>query len=105
MMFCSLLSLLLFLLFAVLFQDFESYTPHDDTIHPVKWDGLWYVMAVTIYSMEGVGLILSLKGSAKNQQQFPKLFIVTIAIISLFMACKFTCDVELDALVGGLTVT
>lgn len=39
--------------------------------------------------MEGVGLILSLKGSAKNQQQFPKLFIGTIAVISLFMACKY----------------
>jgi len=71
---------------SVLFQDFESYTPHDDTIHPIKFDGLWYVMAVTIYSMEGVGLILSLKGSAKNQQQFPKLFVCTLTVISLFMA-------------------
>ncbi|CAJ1955199.1 unnamed protein product [Cylindrotheca closterium] len=71
---------------SVLFQDYESYTPHNDTIHAIKWDGLWYVIAVTIYSMEGVGLILSLKGSSKNQQQFPKLFIGTITIISLFMA-------------------
>lgn len=78
----------LFILFSVLFQDYESYTPHNDTIHAVKLDGLWYVIAVTIYSMEGVGLILSLKGSAKNQQQFPKLFIGTITIVSLFMACK-----------------
>ena len=78
----------MYFLCSVLFQDYESYTPHNDTIHAIKWDGLWYVIAVTIYSMEGVGLILSLKGSSKNQQQFPKLFIGTITIISLFMACR-----------------
>jgi proton-coupled amino acid transporter len=74
------------LLITVLFQDYESYTPHNDMIHKVKWDGLWYVMAVTIYSMEGVGLILSLKTSGTNQAQFPALFTGTITIISVFMA-------------------
>lgn len=74
------------LFISVLFQDYESYQPHNDTIHKVKWDGLWYVMAVTIYSMEGVGLILSLKASGQNQAQFPALFLGTITVISVFMA-------------------
>lgn len=70
----------------MLFQDYESFVPHNDTIQKVKWDGLWYVMAVTIYSMEGVGLILSLKTSSEHQAQFPSLFMGTITVISVFMA-------------------
>lgn len=71
---------------AVLFQDYESYEPHNDTIHPVKWGGLLYVIAITIYSMEGVGLILSLKASYQKPQKFGWLLSTTIAVISIFMA-------------------
>jgi proton-coupled amino acid transporter len=71
---------------AVLFQDYESYTPHNDSIHPVKWGGFLYVIAITIYSMEGVGLVLSLKGSAQKPQQFNWLLSSTIGVISIFMA-------------------
>eukprot|EP00980_Cylindrotheca_fusiformis_P031051 scaffold25748_cov220-Cylindrotheca_fusiformis.AAC.1 len=71
---------------SVLFQDYESYEPHNDTILKVRWSGLWYVMAVTVYSMEGVGLILSLKASGQNQAQFPTLFLGSITVISIFMA-------------------
>ncbi|KAG7359045.1 transmembrane amino acid transporter [Nitzschia inconspicua] len=69
---------------AVLFQDYESYTPHNDNIHKVKWGGLLYVIAITIYSMEGVGLILSLKGSCKKPDFFSFLIISTLTVISLF---------------------
>jgi proton-coupled amino acid transporter len=70
---------------AVLFQDYEHYTPHNDTIH--KWNsaGLMYVIAITIYSMEGVGLILSLKSSCKQPNDFSFLLISTLTAISLFM--------------------
>lgn len=73
-------------LFAVLFQDYESYDPHNDTIHAVKWDGFLGVIAVTIYSMEGAGMVISLKSSAKKPQQFSRLLGTTLAIISVFMA-------------------
>jgi proton-coupled amino acid transporter len=43
-------------------------------------------MAVTIYSMEGIGLILSLKASCQKPAQFPVLLIGTITVISIFMA-------------------
>jgi proton-coupled amino acid transporter len=70
---------------AVLFQDYESYEPHNDTIHMVKFGGFLYVIAITIYSMEGVGLILSLKTSCQKPSQFPWLLSVTLACIAFFM--------------------
>jgi proton-coupled amino acid transporter len=76
---------------AVLFQDYESYTPHNDTIHKIKWDGLIYVIAITIYSMEGVGLILSLKSSCKKPETFSFLVMSTLTAISLFMVLFGSC--------------
>ena len=73
-------------LMAVLFQDYESYTPHNDTIHRVKWEGFVYVIAITIYSMEGVGMILSLQSSCKQPSRFPLLLRTVITCISAFMA-------------------
>jgi len=70
---------------AVLFQDYEHYTPHNDTIHKWNTDGLLYVIAITIYSMEGVGLVLSLKSSCKQPNDFTFLLISTLTVISLFM--------------------
>jgi proton-coupled amino acid transporter len=70
---------------AVLFQDYEHYTPHNDTIHKANTSGMLHVIAITIYSMEGVGLILSLKSSCKRPQDFSFLLIATLTVISLFM--------------------
>ena len=70
---------------AVLFQDYEHYTPHNDTIQKWNSNGLLYVIAITIYSMEGVGLILSLKSSCKQPKDFSFLLISTLTAISLFM--------------------
>jgi len=71
---------------AVLFQDYENYTPHNDNIHKADWGGVLYVMGITIYSMEGVGLILSLRSSCKQPQNFSFLLIATLTAITLFMA-------------------
>lgn len=71
---------------AVLLQDFKSYEPHNDTIHPVRWGGLLYVMAITIYSMEGVGLVLSLEASCEDRPSFGWLLKRVLACITLFMA-------------------
>ena len=71
---------------AVLFQDYEKYQRHNDTIHPVKWGGFLYVIAITLYSMEGVGLVLSLESSCKNPGVFPMLLRLVLAAITLFMA-------------------
>ena len=71
---------------AVLLEDWERYTPHNHTIHAVRWEGLLYVIAVTIYSMEGVGLILSLETSCKNPSSFNNLFRLVLTCITLFMS-------------------
>lgn len=70
---------------AVLVQDYKHYTPHNETIHKVDFGGMLHVIAITIYSMEGVGLILSLKSSCKRPQDFSFLLIATLTVISLFM--------------------
>ena len=71
---------------AVLLQDFKSYEPHNDTIHPVRLAGLIYVMSITIYSMEGVGLVLSLESSCQDRSNFGALLKTVLACITLFMA-------------------
>ena len=70
---------------AVLFQDYENYTPHNDSIHKANPEGILQVIAITIYSMEGVGLVLSLKSSCKRPQDFSFLLIATLSVISVFM--------------------
>jgi len=75
-----------FALCNVLFQDYEQYVPHNNTIHPVKWGGMIYVIAITIYSMEGVALILSLEASCKKPSMFPFLLRTVVGFITIFMA-------------------
>lgn len=71
---------------AVLLQDFESYKPHNQEIHAVRWSGFLYVVAITIYSMEGVGLILSLESSCQDRSNFGWLLKRVLACITMFMA-------------------
>lgn len=71
---------------AVLLEDWEEYTPHNDTIHAIKWEGFLQVVAITLYSMEGVALILSLEQSHQEPARFPRLFKLVLASITIFMA-------------------
>lgn len=76
---------------AVLIQDWESYElynplEHQEPVRPVKWNGFLYVIAITIYSMEGVGLILSLEASGRDRGTFPWLLRGMLTVITLFMA-------------------
>jgi proton-coupled amino acid transporter len=92
---------------AVLLQDYESYQEsHNDTIQMVQFNGLLYVIAITIYSMEGVGLVLSLKASCQQPSQFGWLLSVTIAIISLFMVVFGTAGYEAfgDSTIAPITL-
>lgn len=75
---------------AVVYQDYESflsYDPlqHNKPIRAVNFDGLLYVIAITIYSMEGVGLVLSLESSCKDQSGFPWLLRGMLTFITSFM--------------------
>lgn len=70
---------------AVLFQDFEHYH-HDDTIQMANWSQLYYVIAISVYSLEGVGLILPLESSAIDRKSFPFLLKTVIGCITVIMA-------------------
>jgi len=75
---------------AVLLQDRESIINYDPNQHTeprkaVDWTGLLYVIAITIYSMEGIGLILSLEASCKKPSHFPWLLRGMLTLITLFM--------------------
>ena len=78
---------------AVLYQDWMQLehppvpsSKTDDTVRAFQWGGVVFVMAVTLYSMEGVGLILSLESSCRNRAQFPSLLKTVVGSITLFMA-------------------
>ncbi|GAX23047.1 solute carrier family 36 [Fistulifera solaris] len=79
---------------AVLFQDWIQLEDHswvdrnteDDTVRAFQFGGLLFVVAVTLYSMEGVGLILSLESSCRNRAQFPSLLKTVVGGITIFMA-------------------
>ena len=78
---------------AVLVQDVETLEEPaaqrmqvDTEIEAMKWGGVLYVMAVTLYSMEGVGLVLSLEHSCRDRSQFPPLLCRVVGGITLFMA-------------------
>jgi proton-coupled amino acid transporter len=72
---------------AVLFQDYEHYK-HNDDIHTFEWSSLYYVIAISVYSLEGVGLILSLESSCQNRAAFPKLLKSVIFGLTVLM-CFF----------------
>lgn len=69
---------------AVLFQDFE-YFQHNEEIKAVDWSNLLYVAAVSIYSLEGVALVLPLESSAVDREGFPRLLSKVIMGITLLM--------------------
>ena len=73
---------------AVLLQDYEDYEPHDDPIKLFDFSNLLYVTAISLYSLEGVGLILSLESSCKNPEKFPTLLKSVILGITVLM-CIF----------------
>ena len=71
-------------------DDLSNFTPESNTqpptIHAVRWGGFLYAIAITIYSMEGIGLILSLEASAKQPHMFLPLLKGTVGCITMFMA-------------------
>ena len=69
----------------VFFQDYEHYR-HDDDIAEFNWTNLYYVIAISVYSLEGVVLVLPLESSAQNRKAFPYLLTGVITAITVIMA-------------------
>jgi len=76
---------------AVFFQDFESYRYHHESINAIDWSSFIYVTAISIYALEGVGLILPLESSCKEREAFPSLLKKVIFGITSLMITFGTC--------------
>lgn len=75
----------------VLFQDYEEYRFHHETIKAFDFSNLLYVCAVGIYALEGVGLILPLETSCQDRKAFPSLLKKVIFGITAFMVIFGCC--------------
>jgi len=76
---------------AVLWTDVERLEEQGagSGVHAMDWSGLIYIMAITLYSMEGIGLVLSLEASVQpDKSAFSSLLAGTVGCITLFM-CLF----------------
>ena len=74
-------------LMAVFLEDVEYYEQDEKLpIVACVWSQLVYVMSISIYSLEGVGLILSLESSCAKPEGFPLLLKRVVCGITAFMA-------------------
>ena len=71
---------------AVLMQDFESYEYHHEPVIAINLAQVMYVASITLYSMEGVALVLPLESSCADRDAFPSLFKKCIFGITMLMA-------------------
>jgi len=76
---------------AVLFRDFESYRYHHEPVKAVDLSSFLYMTAISMYSFEGVGLILPLESSCKDRKAFPSLLKKVILGITTLMITFGTC--------------
>lgn len=77
---------------SVLLQDATTtYEIYHDPSHPnhevdlAHFSSVLYVIGIAMYSLEGVGLILSLESSCKDREQFPFLLKMCLAFVTLLM--------------------
>jgi solute carrier family 36 (proton-coupled amino acid transporter) len=70
---------------AVFLQDFEGYVRHQDSVRTFDWNNLVYVFSISVYSLEGVSLILPLETSCQNRHHFPLLIKSVLCFVTLLM--------------------
>jgi len=70
---------------AVFMQDFKAFS-HHETIKAYDWSNFLYVTAVSVYSLEGVGMVLPLETSCSERKSFPKILTWTVVGITLLIA-------------------
>jgi len=70
---------------AVILQDYKNYQYHHEPIVAANFAHVLYIASVTLYSMEGIGLILPLESSCANREGFPVLLKKSIFGITSLM--------------------
>lgn len=76
---------------AVFFQDFEEYIYHHEEVKAFDFSNLLCVTAISVYSLEGVGLILPLESSCIDRKAFPSLLKKVIFGITSLMITFGCC--------------
>ena len=76
---------------AVLLQDFTAYRVSHEIAIPYNFSNVLYVASVSLYALEGVGLVLPLESSCKDRKWFPSLLRNTIVGITSLMAVFGCC--------------
>ena len=76
---------------AVLLQDFTAYRVSHEIAIPYNFSNILYVASVSLYALEGVGLVLPLESSCKDRKWFPSLLRNTIVGITSLMAVFGCC--------------
>lgn len=71
---------------AVMFQDVLSYKMHHEPVIPFNYSNVLYVASVSLYALEGVGMVLPLESSCTDRNWFPSLLSKTIFGITSLMA-------------------
>ena len=70
---------------AVFMQDFKAFS-HHESIKAFDWSAFLYVTAVSVYSLEGVGMVLPLETSCSERKSFPKILTWTVVGITVLIA-------------------
>ena len=71
---------------AVLLQDYEAYRVTHEAVIAWNFSSVLYVASVSLYSLEGTALVLSLESSCQDKKWFPALLIKTVFGITVLMA-------------------
>lgn len=76
---------------AVLFQDWKSYNDYHDPVIAYNFSKVLYVASVSLYALEGVGMVLPLESSCQDRKWFPSLLRNTVFAITVLMAVFGIC--------------
>lgn len=76
---------------AVMCQDWEAYHNFHEPVLTHNFSKMLYVSAVSLYSLEGVGMVLPLESSCADPKWFPSLLQRTLVAITSLMAVFGCC--------------
>ncbi len=76
---------------AVMIQDYLSYRNSHEAVVAFNYSNVLYVASVSLYALEGVGLVLPLESSCADRKWFPSLLKKTIFGITSLMAVFGCC--------------
>ena len=78
-------------LIAVMCQDWKAYHDFHQPVLTHDFSKVIYVSAVTLYSLEGIGMVLPIESSCADPKRFPSLLTKTLIAVASLMAVFGCC--------------